>query len=414
MERKAEGTQRKETRWVSTTDLQKILENWAEKGVLVAPTKVNGEVLFQRIRDIREICWDEDYVNSLVPPKEFVLPNEERLLSYRRTDDQNWVVEVCSEENQETILFGVRSCDVAGLAYLDRFLLGEMFSRPDLADPQYKAKREKFILISIVCQKAAPTCMCVCCDGGPALTEGFDWQLTRLTDGWLVEIGSEKGEKLATGFHYLLQPATDEAIKEQKERVATIIRTFDQYSPDERVPTMAAGRMVSRPLLKEEFWSRIGSRCVECGGCAFICPTCFCFNVVDRPLSPSLQEGDANELAFCPLLVGFNGKGADYERVRYRDCCMLQGFVRQAGGIYPRRTTGERCKTRFFHKLSWQFLGRMNRLGCTGCGRCLRTCLGEVGISRVATEMTEALAEKKLAPAGVTAPKREHQRGHPK
>jgi hypothetical protein len=77
--------------------------------------------------------------------------------------------------------------------------------------------------------------------------------------------------------------------------------------------------------------------------------------------------------------------------VRLRDNCQLAGFVRQTGGGYPRWTCGERCLTRFFHKLSQQFQERMGAPGCTGCGRCIVTCLGERGIDRVAETMRDAL-----------------------
>ncbi len=382
--------------WISRTNLMEILTRWSQDGMLIAPKRAGGEVFFAPIDNVEEICWD--YVNSLISPKQFLLPEGETLLSYERTDEGEWVINTPNLDVPEKIVFGIRSCDVAGIAYLDQFLLGRMFDRKIPPDPLYKRRRERLTLISVVCQKPGSTCMCVCCDGGPALKAGYDWQLTELSEGWLVEVGTEKGWALMETVKALVEPAETEAVTEKEERLAKVIENFQHYSPHHRVPTMAASRGVSRSLVKEPFWDLIGARCVECGGCSYLCPTCFCFNCVDLLTDPDGSTGQ--EEPFCPLAPG-QGAGTCYKRVRFRDNCILEGFVRQAGGIYPRRNTGERCRNRFFHKLSWQFFQRMHRLGCTGCGRCVKTCLGEIGMSQVATEITDALTSgRKVALTG--------------
>jgi hypothetical protein len=125
-----------------------------------------------------------------------------------------------------------------------------------------------------------------------------------------------------------------------------------------------------------------------------VCPTCSCFNVADvnRPGAAGFDEPAEGLRPSAPGGITAATRDGDWERVRVRDCCMLAGFVRQAGGGYPRWTCGERCVTRFFHKLSVQFRRRLDALGCTGCGRCIQVCLGEEGIDRVAEAMVSALA----------------------
>ncbi|MCS7264366.1 MAG: 4Fe-4S dicluster domain-containing protein [Armatimonadetes bacterium] len=379
-----------EQRWVSAENLKAILAELAQDGQLIAPVKIGDEVIFRKVSDVDKICADTEYVNSFVPPKDFFLPARQRLLRYELEDGVK-SVEPEVEEIPEQVIFGIRSCDVAGIEYLTKFLSGEMFGRPDLADGLFMKRREKLTILSVVCQQPAETCMCVCCEGGPALESGFDWQLTRLMDGWLVEVGSEKGKMLVERFRQRLPLASEEAIAEKEERVKRVVANFHEFSPH-RVQTMAASRMLSKGRLEHKFWQRIGERCIECGGCAFICPTCYCANIADLPVDGETMNGEQSNLV--PLVPGAPSevpmKGA-WERIRCRDCCMLAGYVRHAGGIYPRRTTGERCLTRFFHKLSWQFHFRMGRLGCTGCGRCIVTCMGNIGISQVAEEMVEAL-----------------------
>lgn len=377
-----------ERRWVSSENLKAILTELSREQELIGPVKIGGEVLFRKITDVEQICHDTEYVNSFIPPKEFLLPARQTLLSYE-IDGARITLSVPPEDEPKRVIFGIRSCDVAGVEYLTRFLSGEMFGRTDLADESFMRRRERLTILSVVCQQPDETCMCVCCEGGPALERGFDWQLTRLERGWLVEIGSEKGQELVERFRQLVPLAPEEAIAEKEERVRQVVSNFYKFSPH-RVQTMAASRLLSKGRLEQSFWQKIGERCVECGGCAFICPTCYCFNVADLPAG-QLDEGEEELIPLVPGAPTEVPTKGRFDRIRCRDNCILAGYVRHAGGIYPRRTTGERCLTRFFHKLSWQFHSRMGRLGCTGCGRCVITCMGNIGISQVSEEIVEVL-----------------------
>lgn len=378
-------------RWLTSSALDRLLARFAGDGLLIAPVRVEGEVMFQPVTDPAEIC--RDYVNTLIPPKELFLPTPEKLLAYRV---ENGVPSLEARNGdgvpRERVLFGIRSCDVAGLAYLERFLSGDPFRRPDTADDPFRARRDATTLISVVCREAGPTCMCVCCEGGPALESGFDWQLTELEGGWLVDIAGPRGERLAARCADELTDPPPGAALERDRRLQETKERFAEHS-GHRVPTMAASRMVSAGLLPETFWKVVGERCVECGGCAFVCPTCSCFNVADvtAPGTADFPERNAGTSPAVPGGPVDRVPDGRWDRVRLRDNCILPGFVRQAGGGYPRWTCGERCLTRFFHKLSEQFHTRMGALGCTGCGRCIQVCLGEEGIDRVAEAMREVM-----------------------
>jgi formate hydrogenlyase subunit 6/NADH:ubiquinone oxidoreductase subunit I len=356
--------------WIEAPDLDAILDELARSATLVAPVRTHGEVVFRQVEGASQVC--REYVNSLVPPKRWFLPTPETLLRYRVADGVP-AIEAANGRHDELplFLFGVRSCDVAGFGYLSRFLSGEMFGRPDTADGPYLARRERATVLSVVCQQPGETCMCVCCKGGPSLPAGYDWQLTEFPRGWYVEVAGPKGRALAERFAARMRPATEAEAAAQRARMETVVEEFHRHST-RKVQSMTAGRMVSQGRLSKRFWAGIGERCVECGGCAFVCPTCYCFNVADVP------DHDTGET-----------DGQVFDRVRLRDNCQLAGFIRQAGAGYPRATCGERCQTRFFHKLSWQFVDRMGALGCTGCGRCAQVCLGGIGIDTVSDEITE-------------------------
>jgi len=371
--------------WLTRGSLARLLARLAREARLVGPVEVEGgEVVFMPVADPTQLA--RDYVNSLVPPKEFLLPTPEPLLRYR-VERGRPVLDGNGEgaPPPSRVVFGVRSCDVAGLAYLERYFSGEVFGRPDLADGAFMRRREATTVISVVCQAPGPTCMCVCCRGGPSLELGYDWQLTELSAGWLVEIAGPRGEALAGQAEDLLDPPPAGALEERERQLQATLERFGEHSMH-RVPTMAATRVVSAGKVAEPFWKIVGDRCFECGGCAFVCPTCWCFNVADVAGPGEAPFAEETE-GLRPLAPGgalATGADGAWERVRLRDCCNLAGFIRQAGGGYPRVTCGERCLTRFFHKLSQQFFERMDAMGCTGCGRCVQTCLGEEGIDAVA------------------------------
>jgi ferredoxin len=377
-------------RWLTRDGLDRLIARLARDVELIAPVLVEGEVLFLPVENPAEIC--RDYVNSHVPPKEYFMPARDPLLAYRIEGGAPALEGGDQEPLPERVLFGIRSCDVAGIAYLETYFSGAMFARPDLADGPFMRRRAATTLISVVCRTAGPTCMCVCCKGGPALEAGYDWQLTELAAGFLVEIGSERGARLAARYADALGAAPEGALREKQARVEETVARFAEHSMH-RVPTMAATRMVSAGLLEERFWEIVGDRCMECGGCAYVCPTCWCFNVADvRGAGEAGFEEPVNGMRPASP-GGATGPVPDgrWARVRHRDCCMLAGFVRQAGGSYPRLTCGERCLTRFFHKLSQQFHERLDAPGCSGCGRCIVACLGEEGIDAVAEGMRVVL-----------------------
>jgi formate hydrogenlyase subunit 6/NADH:ubiquinone oxidoreductase subunit I len=369
--------------WINRPDLDAILDELARSATLVAPVRTHGEVVFQRVTGTSGIC--RDYTNSLVPPKRWLLPATERLVRFRVMDDAPTLEATPEDAPGDVVLFGVRSCDAAGFTYLTRFLSGESLGRPDMGDGPFLARRNAVTVLSVTCRRPGSNCMCICCKGGPALESGFDWQLTEHAHGWYVEVESARGQRLAERFAARLRPATEGETAEQRRHLKAVVETFHKHS-SHKVRTMMTGRMVSQGRLPSDFWQGIGERCVECGGCAFVCPTCYCFNVAD------VADHDAGDGA---------GAGEAYDRIRLRDCCQLAGFVRQAGASYPRATCGERCQTRFFHKFSWQFVDRMQALGCTGCGRCTQVCLGGVGIDTVSDAILQANAESRTNPAAV-------------
>ena len=307
--------------------------------------------------------------NPYYPPKRYVTPHIQKLLKYQ-TGEKVSIEEICEEKKRA--IFGIRSCDVAGIFHLDRFFLGNAFK-----DDYYEALRSRLFIVNMVCTDKNvdidDDCFCVCADAGPAARDHFDLQLMDLHNDageFLAVAGSEAGEKLLAEPFFTKAGATH--VQRRRSVQEDVRKNFKLatgwYS--------AATRLITKGGIKDETWKHIGDRCLECGGCNFVCPTCTCFTVTDRP----------------------TGKGG-YERVRMWDACALSGFTRMAGGHNPRKAVNDRRNRRFFRKLGHYFIQRELSQACVGCGRCVRVCHGDIGMPSV----VEILRRESMAKPAVSA-----------
>jgi ferredoxin len=313
---------------------------------VVAPVRTSaGEVDYDEITRPEQIAWD--YSTSITSLKRFLFPQVEPLFEYSRNQAGLSLKPMLVRKPR--VFLAVRPCDIAGVNFLDAV------SSRDYDDPYYKARRQDTLLIGLACSQAAENCFCVCGDGGPFLEEGFDLQLVALQDGYLAEVGSQKGEALVRDNADLFTPAGEKEI-EERARLAKIAE--DSFG-EPKSYFAAALRKLSFGKSEDEVWEKSGEVCLDCGGCAFICPTCTCFTVFDD----------------------LDTEGG--ERRRHWDACNYACYTREASGHNPRKEQSQRLKARFFHKLSYQFVLRNNRHACVGCGRCISVCLGEDSMPEV-------------------------------
>ena len=206
----------------------------------------------------------------------------------------------------------------------------------DFKDKLYNARRERTAIIAVSCAQADSCCFCTSVNGGPGNTAGSDVLLTMTPDGAIVEVSTEKGEKLvslATGLF-------EEGSAEDKQKyLADVPAVFDLEQLKEKI-----GVMFDSPIWKEQ-----SERCLGCGACAYVCPTCSCFDIQD-----------------C-------AKGSEGSRLRCWDSCGFALFTLHTSGHNPRPTQATRWRQRLMHKFSY-IPERESSLGCTGCGRCSRAC----------------------------------------
>ncbi len=288
----------------------------------------------------------EDSLNSAISPVRHAYPQSQVLWRYRLKPEP----QVQSPPTPfEMAIFGVRSCDVKAFRYLESF-----FGRPP-ADTPFIEAASRILLVSIACHEPGENCFCVCCDAGPSLDESYDIQLTDLGAFYRMEAASPKGAAAAERVASTLEPSP---VADRDRARALREATLAKFKVTSHMATGV--RKTTTRKAAEEIWRRLAARCIECGGCALVCPMCTCFDVADLRESPT--EG---------------------RRERTRDCCQYSGYSREASGFNPRPDKVARFKRRFSHKLSYFTMLAEGSHGCVGCGRCVTACFGGVDMPAV-------------------------------
>jgi sulfhydrogenase subunit beta (sulfur reductase) len=350
-------------RILDRADVLKVADLLREQGYeVIAPFRGRGrDTFFETITEENSTRFALHMPNPYYPPKRFVFPHMERLLTVQKKNGDLLIEPIYKETKRA--LFGVRSCDIAGIYHLDRFYLGR-----DFRDIYYEKRRRNLFLVNVVCTDPAEDinneCFCMCADTGPAARDHFDLQLMDLGDEVMAVAGTAAGEALFA--HGIFKKGN----RVHQDKRAAILSDVRRHFKTTTSWFSATVRYVSQGGILDKTWEEIGNRCLECGGCTYVCPACTCFTVSDRQTGPD-----------------------EIERVRIWDACALAGFTRMAGGHNPRRAVHDRRNRRFFRKLAHYFIQRELSMACVGCGRCAAVCHGDIGMPSVVEMVRRATTE---------------------
>ena len=300
---------------------------------VIGLTEANGRYFFQRIDVPPTMVLDSAMMpaNSI---KEFIFPRSETICSYRY-EGKNLILADAEPVAQEQIIFGARPCDSASLPILDKVFAW------DYQDRFYQERRNLTTVVSLACKEADKDCFCTSVGLTPDTQSGADAMLLQIgADSFEVRLFTEKGTALFRG-------QTQESDKVGKTAEPPKAK-FDAKKVENYL----------REHFTDSMFDHTSLRCVGCGSCSYVCPTCHCFDIVD--------EGGASK-----------GK-----RVKNWDTCQFALFTLHASGHNPRSDQSTRQRNRVQHKFSI-YPKKFGTVLCTGCGNCTRVCAASLGIHPV-------------------------------
>lgn len=324
--------------------LPELLNAWAREARIFVPQEQDG------VRNY--LPWDGKgelalgVANTLEPPKDLLFPRTETMFNYELSGEGARLEEARPGDEKQVVV-GIRSCDARSLAIMD-----DVFLTKGYEDAYYKQRRNNTAFVGLACTESQPTCFCTSFGIDPGRAEGVDVQMWPVEDGYLLEAVTDKGKELLEQAKTVLADAGEEKVPEAAK---------PGLSVDVEGVTEKLQKMFEHP-----YWSEVCRKCLGCGACTYLCPTCHCFDIQ--------RENRGN---------------SGYE-FRCWDSCMFSEYTRMAGGHQPRPSKKERLRNRFLHKLQY-FPERYGKFACVGCGRCLDRCpvnMDITGVIRYVKEVT--------------------------
>lgn len=331
--------------------LPKLISEVITKYQVFAPVENESITLFKQIKDSSEV--NLEFSNSKVPPKALLFKQTETLFKF--TPGTKGKIDPADIPNEKTVIFGIRPCDAKSLAILDHVF------KNDYEDPYYLTKRENTILVGLSCNQPDVNCFCTSFDDSPASAEHVDILLTDIGDKYYIEVKSDKGKQLTKTVDKLLKSATENDGKKKKEVEKKAAGIITRSTKTDGIVNKLD------KIFDNPFWKNIAIKCLGCGTCTYLCPTCHCFDIQDET---TLTKG---------------------ARIRVWDTCMSPEYTLQASGYNPRPERMNRVRNRVYHKYNY-YPKNYDIIACVGCGRCIDNCPVNIDIIDVVTNAGEVKA----------------------
>ena len=311
---------------------------------IYAPIPKGDKTDFKRINSVDEISMN--HIQTIQSAKTIAFPRTEKLFSYTIQKGDVSLQDYDPNAIPETVVFGIHPCDAAAFKPLSGIF------NWDTKDLPFNERMKRTTLICVSCTQCDEYCFCTSVNGNPGNTEGSDILLTPISkEGYLVEIITEKGAALVEKHNSFFETAPE---VRKEDFLADVPVCFSLDGLQQRISNM----------FENDVWKKQSERCLGCGACAFVCPTCACFDIQEE------------------------SKGSTGNRLRCWDSCGFSLFTLHASGHNPREVQSQRWRQRLLHKFSYM-PERLDVRGCTGCGRCSRACPVDMNICEHLTEISK-------------------------
>jgi len=336
---------------IEKKNLDIFIKGLAKKMKVVAPVKKgNNSYIFSEIKKVEEIAID--YIPTILPPKKYFMPQKEKMLDFDLGGGKP--ADTASLELEEIAVFGVHTCDLAGIQCLN-IVFNE---RP--RDYNYLLRKNKLFIIGLECNKYCDSYASCALVNSHLPNGGYDLFFTDIGNKYLINVNTQKGEDFIETLNLEKASSADmTALDKVREEKRNVFKNEIDVEPS-KIPEMF------EKVYNSKLWEDVGGRCLSCGNCTNVCPTCYCFDMEDS-INLDLKTGS---------------------RVRTWDSCQFDTFATVAGGENFREERSMRQRHRVYRKFKFP-VDKFNRFFCTGCGRCSRTCMAGINLKEILKEVAE-------------------------
>ena len=346
---------------VLISQLKPFLDAVAEDMNLYVPKNAGTHYVYNRYDPAAEAPAEFNNIRTCTPIKEFLFPLRELAAVFPEPLEP--------KDIKPFAVFGLKDCDLHSIEILDK-----VFTEEEFEDPFYTSRREKMFIISSDCSEPAESCSCTVFNGRPFAQSGFDLNISQVKDGFIIEVGSQKGKDFIEKHSQLFTETGEALLSEREENRAGTQKQLEQNNAELKFDTPI--KEVVENSQNSKVFDVEAQNCIECQACTRVCPTCHCFYLYDT-------------------------KREDYfGKMKMWDSCMRLAYAEVAGGANPRKVLGDRIKHRLMHKFSY-FLDRYGIDMCVGCGRCVDADAGGMDIRVILKKLNEELKGKDKTKAKV-------------
>jgi len=318
----------------SKENISKLIDGWSREFTVFVPSIENEETTLARW-DGEDTSFLDWYRNTIKPAKANFLPPMEEMFSFQK-DEEGYQIKPAALDGQKRLIFGIRPCDARALAILD------VPFRDTYEDSYYLSKRNNTVLVGLGCTNPYDSCFCTSLDSSPYDATNVDLMLIDIGDEFIIEEVTDKGREL------LAMAAELEDATEADEAIAREAKEASYHKVSRRIDTGDIKEKLLACFDDEDYWEKVATKCISCGVCTFLCPTCYCFDINDELIKK---------------------QGA---RFRSWDGCAFSVYTKMPAEN-PREEKWRRVRQKVCHKYEFHPIN-FGVIACTGCGRCIRLC----------------------------------------